>query len=64
MVLPIASLTKLMVADVVLENYDLNKIIKISQDAVSQEGDMGYLKVGEEFISRKPSLYNAYRIKQ
>jgi D-alanyl-D-alanine carboxypeptidase len=49
MILPIASLTKLIVADVVLENYDLNRIIRISQNAVAQEGDMGYLKVGEEF---------------
>jgi len=48
-VLPIASLTKLMLADVVLENYDLNKIIKISDEDVSQEGDIGNLKIGEEF---------------
>ena len=55
-VLPIASLTKLMMADVVLENYDLNKIIKISDKAVSQEGEMGNLKVGEE-LSVENLLY-------
>lgn len=55
-VLPIASLTKLMLADVVLENYDLNKIIKISDKAVSQEGEMGNLKVGEE-LSVENLLY-------
>lgn len=55
-VLPIASLTKLMVADIVLENYDLNKIIKISENSVSQEGDMGNLKVGEE-LSVENLLY-------
>lgn len=49
LVLPIASLTKLMVADIVLEYYDLNRIIKISNEAVLQEGDIGNLKVGEEF---------------
>jgi D-alanyl-D-alanine carboxypeptidase len=57
-VLPIASLTKLMLADVVLENYDLNKIIKISSTAVSQAGDIGNLKVGEE-LSVENLLYMA-----
>jgi D-alanyl-D-alanine carboxypeptidase len=56
LVLPIASLTKLMVADVALENYDLNQIIKISEKAVSQEGDIGNLKVGEE-LSVENLLY-------
>jgi D-alanyl-D-alanine carboxypeptidase len=59
MVLPIASLTKLMVADIVLENYhDLNKIIKISNAAVSQEGEVGNLKIGEE-LSVENLLYMA-----
>ena len=39
--LPIASLTKLMTAFVVLENYDLSKEIKITKEAVSQEGISG-----------------------
>jgi D-alanyl-D-alanine carboxypeptidase len=56
MVLPIASLTKLMVADIVLENYDLNRIIKISEDAVSQAGNIGNLKAGEE-LSVENLLY-------
>ena len=45
--LPIASLTKLMSALVVLENYDLSLPIKISKAAVEQEEDLGQLKVGE-----------------
>ena len=44
--LPIASLTKLMTALVVLENYDLKKEIKITKEAVSQEGDFGKLAIG------------------
>ncbi len=45
--LPIASLTKLMTAYVVLENYDLSKEIKISKEAVLQEEDLGKLEVGK-----------------
>jgi len=44
--LPIASLTKLMTAFVVLENYDLSKEIEITREAVSQEGDFGKLAIG------------------
>ena len=48
--LPIASLTKLMTAYLVLENnYDLSDEIKITQEMVEQEGDAGYLKVGDIF---------------
>jgi len=43
---PIASLTKLMTAFVVLENYDLSKEIKITKESVSQEGDFGKLAIG------------------
>lgn len=47
-VLPIASLTKLMMANLVLEYYpDLSKIVEISPEAVFQNGDQGNLKVGE-----------------
>jgi D-alanyl-D-alanine carboxypeptidase len=56
LVLPIASLTKLMVVDVVLENYNLNQTVKISESAVSQEEDIGNLKVGEE-LSVENLLY-------
>ena len=47
---PIASLTKLMTALVVLENTDLNSVFKISPNAVQTEGEMGNLRVGEELI--------------
>lgn len=47
--LPIASLTKLMTALVILENYDLSKEITISKEAVAQEGDFGKLKIDAKF---------------
>jgi len=54
--LPIASLTKLMTAYVVLENYDLSKEIVISKEAIAQEENFGQLKVGQ-VISVKNLLY-------
>jgi len=48
-ILPIASLTKLMTALVVLENYDLSKEIKISEEAVEQPEDFGKLTAGRIF---------------
>ncbi len=45
--LPIASLTKLMTALVVLDDYQLNLPITITKDAVAQEEDLGQLKIGE-----------------
>ncbi len=47
--LPIASLTKLMTAKVVLENYDLSKEITVSKEAVEQEEDLGKLEAGKTF---------------
>lgn len=47
--LPIASLTKLMTAKVVLENYDLSKEIKISKEAIDQEENFGKLIIGKVF---------------
>lgn len=47
--LPIASLTKLMTALVVLGNYDLNQKVTISEKAASQEGSTYPLKAGEIF---------------
>lgn len=47
--LAIASLTKLMTAKIVLENYDLSKEITISRKAVEQEEDFGKLKTGKTF---------------
>lgn len=50
--LPVASLTKLMTADIVLENYDLSQEIEISKMAVSQESEFGNLKIGEKFLAK------------
>lgn len=47
--LPIASLTKLMTAWVVLEYYDLSKEIKISKEAANQHGDVRRLEEGRVF---------------
>lgn len=44
---PVASLTKLMTAIVVLENYDLNLVIKIHSNAIKREGSAGDLKPSE-----------------
>lgn len=48
--LPIASLTKLMTALVVLEKYDLTQPVTIGESALAQEGEQGVLKVGEVFL--------------
>jgi D-alanyl-D-alanine carboxypeptidase len=50
--LPIASLTKLMTALVVLENDDLNQYVVISPAAMAQEGEQGVLKLGEAMSVR------------
>lgn len=50
--LPIASLTKLMTADIVLENYDLSQMVKVSKEAVKEEEDFGNLRVGESLSAR------------
>jgi len=57
--LPIASLTKLMTAVVVLENpedYDLSKIITVSPEAVNQRENFGNLKIGDQ-LSIKDLLH-------
>jgi len=54
--LPIASLTKLMTALVVLKNYDLGRNITVSQEAVQQEEDLGRLTVGQT-LSVETLLY-------
>lgn len=46
--LPIASLTKLMTAVAVFENKNTSEVVKISEEAVLQEGEAGRLTVGEE----------------
>ena len=45
--LPIASLTKLMTALVALDIYELSDKVKISKEAIEQEGEEVGLKVGE-----------------
>lgn len=47
-VLPIASLSKLMTAKVVLDNYDLKKEITVSQEAIDQEENFGKLSAGDK----------------
>lgn len=54
--LPVASLTKLMTALIVLENYDLDREITVSADAIMEEGEQGKLKDGQ-VISVKNLLH-------
>lgn len=51
--LPIASLTKLMTALIILENYDLSQTVEVSKEAVSKESEFGNLKIGEKFLARE-----------
>ena len=53
---PIASLTKLMTAIIVLENYNLNDVIKISRNNIEPEGSKDDLRFGELITAR--SLLN------
>jgi len=48
-ILPIASLSKLMTAQIVLENYNLDKTVKIQKGDVEQTGEIGSYKIGENF---------------
>ncbi len=50
--LPIASLTKLMTAVIVLDNIDLDEEVVISENAVSAYGDRGGLVVDEKITVR------------
>ena len=50
--LPIASISKLMTANVVLENFDLSRVVLVSEEAVNQEEDFGALKAWEKFEAR------------
>jgi len=49
---PIASITKLMTANIVLENLNLDDVIKISKQAVMTYGENGHLVIGEELTVR------------
>lgn len=51
-VLPIASLSKIMTALVVLENIDPEEVVLVSQQAISGYGDRGGLVVNEEIRVR------------
>jgi len=50
--LPIASLTKLMTALVVLENYKLSQMVEIDKQAAEEEGKTGFFRKGEVFSVR------------
>lgn len=50
--LPIASITKLMTALVILENLDMGEVAEVSKEAVATEGEAGNLIVGEEILVR------------
>jgi len=50
-ILPIASLTKLMTAYVVLENYELSQVVKIPREALGQDEDFGKFKIAESFTA-------------
>jgi len=55
-VLPIASLSKIMTAIVVLENYDFEEVIKVSDKSVTTTGDTGGL-IRDEDLRVKDLLY-------
>ncbi len=50
--LPIASITKLMSAIVVLDNYDLDRVVEVSKKAVDAPEIVGKLKPGEKITIR------------
>ncbi len=49
---PVASLTKLMTAIVVLENYNLEEVIRVPVVAIKREGSRGDLRPSEEITAR------------
>lgn len=53
---PIASTTKIMTAIVILENYKLDDLVTVSNNAVAQIGSESFLRVGEK-ISVQELLY-------
>lgn len=55
-ILPIASLTKIMTAIIVLENYNPEEIIKVSAQSVKVNGDTGGL-IADEELTVKNLLY-------
>lgn len=51
-ILPIASVTKLMTALIIFENYDLSQKIVISENIANTEGDINNFKAGEAFYTK------------
>lgn len=51
-ILPIASLTKAMTADIALRYFDLGSKIKISREALKTPGEVGAFYEGENFLLR------------
>ncbi len=54
--IPIASVTKIMTATVVVDNYNLNDIIDISKESAATTGSVMQLKFGEK-ITTNSLLY-------
>ncbi|MCD5396500.1 MAG: serine hydrolase [Candidatus Pacebacteria bacterium] len=48
-ILPIASLSKILSGFFVVENYNLNRIVKFSKKAIETEGEIGFFREGERF---------------
>ncbi|MBE7088166.1 MAG: D-alanyl-D-alanine carboxypeptidase [Clostridiales bacterium] len=55
-ILPMASTTKIITAILIIEDCDLNKVVKVPKDCVGVDGSSIYLKEGEE-ISIRDLLY-------
>jgi len=49
--LPVASLTKLMAANVILWNYNPSQIVRINKKTMTEEEDAGNFRVGETFLA-------------
>ncbi len=47
---PIASLSKILSGFIIVENYDLNKVVKFSKEAIETEEETGLFKEGERFF--------------
>ena len=47
---PIASLSKILSGFIIVENYDLNKIVQFSKEAIETEEEIGFFKEGERFF--------------
>ena len=48
--MPIASLSKILSGFIIVENYDLNKIVKFSKKAIETEEEIGFFREGERFF--------------